>query len=397
MSVHMRSQATNAGVRTARFMGVAAVPLAVGPVAPHLQRSGWDRPLVLLAVLMIAVVLCYALGMLIASRRNPRSLGARPAGDAAGALPASAASPASRAVPSPAGALSASAGAMATAGTAASAAASTALSPASTALSPASTALSPASTALSPASTAVSPASAAERPHPGAGAELFFVFVLPCLNEEKVVLASLRRLPSMPGDNFGVVVVDDGSDDDTAAIVSSVADARVSLLRRTAPDARQGKGEALNAAIGHLTGGGLLTGRDHDHVIVVVMDADGRLESRAIAEVSPYFADSAVGAVQIGVRINNREQSRLARMQDMEFVIHTEVFQRGRRHLGSVGLGGNGQFMRLSALLSLGPSPWTRSLTEDLDVGVRLLTAGWRNEYCPTLPFTSRVLWSCDG
>ena len=41
----------------------------------------------------------------------------------------------------------------------------------------------------------------------------------------------------------------------------------------------------------------------------------------------------------------------------MEFVIYTEVFQRGRRHLGSVGLGGNGQFMRLSAMLSLGAGP----------------------------------------
>ena len=71
-------------------------------------------------------------------------------------------------------------------------------------------------------------------------------------------------------------------------------------------------------------------------------------------------------------------------MQDMEFVIYTEVFQRGRRHLGSVGLGGNGQFVRLSALRSLGPAPWTRSLTEDLDLGVRLLAAGWRNEYCRT-------------
>jgi len=71
-------------------------------------------------------------------------------------------------------------------------------------------------------------------------------------------------------------------------------------------------------------------------------------------------------------------------MQDMEFAIHTEVFPRGRRHLGSVGLGGNGKYIGLSALLSLGPAPWTQSLTEDLDVGVRLLTAGWRDEYCPT-------------
>jgi hypothetical protein len=40
--------------------------------------------------------------------------------------------------------------------------------------------------------------------------------------------------------------------------------------------------------------------------------------------------------------------------------------------------------MRLSALRSLGPGPWSQSLTEDLDLGIRLLAAGWRNEYCPT-------------
>ena len=186
----------------------------------------------------------------------------------------------------------------------------------------------------------------------------------------------------MPGGNFVVLVIDDGSDDRTAEVVGSAAGDQVWLLSRKPPEARQGKGEALNAAIRFLTGSGRLAGRDPDQVIVVVVDADGRLDPHAVTAVSPYFADRMVGAVQIGVRINNRDASRLARMQDMEFVIYTEVFQRGRRHLGSVGLGGNGQFMRLSALLSLGGSPWTRSLTDDLDLGVRLLAAGWRNEYC---------------
>lgn len=214
------------------------------------------------------------------------------------------------------------------------------------------------------------------------GRELFFVFLLPCLNEEKVIGNSLRRLLSMPGDNFVIMVIDDGSDDGTVDVVSRLTGDRVWLLRRTAPHARQGKGEALNAAVRHLSDNRLLDDRDPANVIVVIVDADGRLEPHSIAVVSPCFADPKVGAVQIGVRINNRDESLLARMQDMEFVIYTEVFQRGRRHLGSVGLGGNGQFMRLSALRALGPAPWTRSLTDDLDLGVRLLAAGWRNEYC---------------
>lgn len=213
---------------------------------------------------------------------------------------------------------------------------------------------------------------------------LFYVFLLPCLNEEKVILASVSRLLTLGTDDFVVMVIDDDSDDDTAAVVSSLAGEWVRLLRRTAPDARRGKGEALNAAVRELAGGGLLAGRDPDRVIVAIIDADGRLEPTALAEVAPYFADPTVGGVQTGVRINNRHANLLARMQDMEFVIFTEVFQRGRRHLDSVGLGGNGQFMRLSALLDLGPAPWSRSLTEDLDLGVRLLARGWRNDFCST-------------
>jgi 1,2-diacylglycerol 3-beta-glucosyltransferase len=197
-----------------------------------------------------------------------------------------------------------------------------------------------------------------------------------------VIANSLHRLLSLPGGNFVVLVIDDGSDDRTVEVVTSLTDPRVLLLSRRAPNARQGKGAALNAAIRYLTSSPLLHGRDPDRVIAVVVDADGRIDPDALREVTPVFDDPSVGAVQIGVRINNRFRSTLARMQDMEFVIYTEVFQRGRRHIGSVGLGGNGQFMRLSALQTLGAEPWGRSLAEDLDMGIRLIAAGWRNEYC---------------
>jgi hypothetical protein len=43
----------------------------------------------------------------------------------------------------------------------------------------------------------------------------------------------------------------------------------------------------------------------------------------------------------------------------------------------SVSLGGNGQFTRLSALRSVGATPWSDALTEDLDLGVELTLRGW--------------------
>jgi len=73
---------------------------------------------------------------------------------------------------------------------------------------------------------------------------------------------------------------------------------------------------------------------------MVVVDADGRLDPTALDQVLPVFDDRRIGGVQIGVRINNRRASLLARMQDIEFVLYTNIFLRGRRHLGSVGLGG---------------------------------------------------------
>jgi len=55
----------------------------------------------------------------------------------------------------------------------------------------------------------------------------------------------------------------------------------------------------------------------------------------------------------------------------MEFLVFTEVFQRARRRWGNAGLGGNGQFVRWTALQALGDEPWTDYLTEDLDMGLR--------------------------
>jgi 1,2-diacylglycerol 3-beta-glucosyltransferase len=219
----------------------------------------------------------------------------------------------------------------------------------------------------------------------GAG-DLFFVFVVPCLNEELVVAASLDRLLAYPGRDLAVLVIDDGSDDATADIVERYADrdARVQLLRRRSPNARKGKGAALNAAYRHLRSVIAGSGRDDDHVVIVVVDADGRLQPDALDTVAPLFGDPRVGAVQVGVRMYNRASGWLARMQDMEFLVFTEIFQRARQRHGNAGLGGNGQFVRLSALQSLGADPWTDFLTEDLDMGLRLQARGWRTGFTPT-------------
>jgi 1,2-diacylglycerol 3-beta-glucosyltransferase len=227
--------------------------------------------------------------------------------------------------------------------------------------------------------------------------DLFFVFLVPCCNEEVVIGQTLDRLLTSKVSGFhgfAVMVVDDGSDDETAAIVRRRNDPRIWLLSRTLPYARQGKGEALNAAYRHLRDSDLLDGHRPDDVVICVVDADGRLESNALFEVAPYFNDPKTGAVQVGVRMYNSSENALARMQDFEFVTFTEIFQRGRQLVGSVGLGGNGQFARMSALVTLGDAPWTDCLTEDLDLGIQLLLGGWHNKFCPTTHVNQQAVTS---
>ena len=87
-----------------------------------------------------------------------------------------------------------------------------------------------------------------------------------------------------------------------------------------------------------------------------------------------------MGGVQALVRIYNRHRP-LTWCQDVEFGIYGELYQLGRSRWGTAGMGGNGQFNRLSALDSVvtpdDDGPWRHRLTEDQDVGLRLIRAGW--------------------
>lgn len=208
-------------------------------------------------------------------------------------------------------------------------------------------------------------------------------FIIPCLNEEAVIAATVSALQG--GKRSTILVIDDGSDDATATIAADAGDGVV-VIRRELPNARQGKGEALNHAFAELNRLVSESGLDPANVLVCVMDADGRLSRGAIKHVTALFEDPTVGGAQLAVRIRNRNHNFLTQFQDYQFWSMSAITQFGRRKTGTVSLGGNGQFTRLTALRELGQRPWSASLTEDLDLAVSLLVNGWR---LSTTPFAS--------
>jgi 1,2-diacylglycerol 3-beta-glucosyltransferase len=204
-----------------------------------------------------------------------------------------------------------------------------------------------------------------------------WLFLVPALNEAVTIRDSVARLLALPVAYRHIVVIDDGSDDGTSEALAEIAAPDLHVLRREPPEARQGKAAALNYA--YRESGELLAGVDRARVIVVVVDADGRLHPDAPRYVAPHFAtDEKLGGVQSLVRIYNRHRV-LTWLQDVEFGVYGFLYQAGRTPWGTAGMGGNGQFNRLSALDAVADheGPWRDRLTEDQDLGLRLVGAGW--------------------
>lgn len=224
--------------------------------------------------------------------------------------------------------------------------------------------------------------------------DFLWVFVVPALNEEVTIADSVRRLVAVEAAHKAVVVIDDGSDDATPDILRALQAEipELMVLTRQAPHARKGKGAGLDHAWeyvhAHVLGDPRYAGWPASHVVVGIVDADGRIAPDAPRRLSGVFSDERVGGVQSLVRIYNRRHP-LTWAQDVEFAITAHVFQLGRSRLGIANMGGNGQYMRLAALDDVVATdhlpdgvergPWRDRLTEDQDIGVRLVHTGrWR-------------------
>lgn len=235
-----------------------------------------------------------------------------------------------------------------------------------------------------------------ERGAPSGGTLPAFALVVPAHNEELVLEATLDSLVALDYGPYCVLVVDDGSTDTTSARARAYeSGGRVMVVRRPPEVAGQGKGAVLNHGYRILNelleqNDPFVASLDGREVVVGIVDADGCLEPNALREVARYFADPDVGGVQMGVIIDNADDGLIPRCQDLEFVGFSHLAQAARDRIGSVGLGGNGQFTRLEALRSLGRPPWTDCLTEDLDLGLNLTRLGWKIRFCRATSVTQQ-------
>ena len=130
--------------------------------------------------------------------------------------------------------------------------------------------------------------------------------ILPMYNEEKVIVNTIQNLLGVDYDDYSIIVVDDGSTDDSCLLVDThfSANLRVKLLRQS----NAGKSAALNRAL-----------KESTSEIIVTVDADTWVRPDAIRNIVAYFSREEVAAVAGHITVGNR-MNLLTEMQYYEYL-----------------------------------------------------------------------------
>jgi cellulose synthase/poly-beta-1,6-N-acetylglucosamine synthase-like glycosyltransferase/peptidoglycan/xylan/chitin deacetylase (PgdA/CDA1 family)/spore germination protein YaaH len=208
------------------------------------------------------------------------------------------------------------------------------------------------------------PREAGQSAAPQSGFSRSVSVIIPAFNEEKVIGATVERILASDHPNLEVVVIDDGSQDDTAGIVTRGfgSDARVQLLRI----ANGGKANALNVALSHARGD-----------VVVALDADTQFDTDTISRLVRWFDDSEVGAVAGNAKVGNRINT-ITRWQALEYIVSQNLERRALAALDTLTVvpGAVGAWRR-SVLEELGGFT-ANTLAEDQDLTIAVQRAGHR-------------------
>ncbi|MFN7921113.1 MAG: glycosyltransferase [Bryobacteraceae bacterium] len=195
--------------------------------------------------------------------------------------------------------------------------------------------------------------------------------ILPAHNEGPVIQASIRGAMEMDYPNFEVLVLDDGSTDDTYAKAKEMIPVYGGERLQVITQRNGGKSTALNNGISHARG-----------EYVLCTDADSRLEPQTLREAIKHFSDPNVVAVAGNVKIANRLNA-LTCLQSLEYIEGLNLVRAAQALLQKITvIPGPAGVFRKQEIIDLG-GYLSDTFAEDCDLTLRLMLAGKRIKYEP--------------
>ncbi len=193
--------------------------------------------------------------------------------------------------------------------------------------------------------------------------------IVPCWNEAKTIGATCESLLALhyPKNKLEIILVDDGSTDETAAAMTRFAQhPQMRIIRKE----NGGKHTALNAAIAATSA-----------ELVGCLDADSFVEPDALSEMVACFADEKVAAATAAMSVH-RPGNFLQHMQNAEYIFGITLRHSFASVNGLYVTPGPFSFYRKSVIEQLGGFRYGHQ-TEDMEMALRIQHAGYKIDNAP--------------
>lgn len=187
--------------------------------------------------------------------------------------------------------------------------------------------------------------------------------IIPAYNEEEGIRGAVESVLDQTYPDMEVIIVDDGSTDGTAAIVSRLSETYPDKVRLIRHEKNLGKFEALNS--------GMRAARGE---FIYHMDADSYLAPDNVERIVSVFEDWELGSVASMVVIYNDDKI-LTGLQQIEYLFEQLILRYGQSLGRNVIISpGAGSLFRKSSVEGIPVSD--RTLTEDADYSFEVRKSG---------------------
>lgn len=191
-----------------------------------------------------------------------------------------------------------------------------------------------------------------------------FSIIIPAFNEAKIINKTLNSLLELNYNikNFEVIVVNDGSTDNTQSIIQEFVFRNIKKINiKLINQKNSGKASALNTGIKSTTFG----------KVVVCIDADSQPDVNFLKNMDLHFQDENVVCLASHVKIT-KTKGILNFVQRLEYLVSYEMKKAESFYNINYIVGGIGSAYRRSQLSSVGLYE-SNTMTEDIDLSLKMI------------------------
>ena len=201
--------------------------------------------------------------------------------------------------------------------------------------------------------------------------------MIPAHNEAVVIGRTVESMLKLeyPKEKLTILVINDGSKDETASIVQKLADedSRVVLFNVPPGEGGKGKSRALNLGLKHV-----------NSEIIAIYDADNTPDPKALRYlVAQLITRKELGGVIGKFRTVNKNATLLTRFINIETLSFQSILQAGRWQMHNIATLPGTNFVVWTHLMRSLDGWDEQALTEDSELSIRIYEKGYKIKFVP--------------